>query len=396
MDRCPNCGNKLSEIDVLCPKCGTVVEVIKAKNNVPSSLETATESIVKETAPAQKKDIPKYFNVYYEDLPDEDSEDSADNVPESADEASEQPDSFDLVRSVEKPEPYVGTKPATEPETYGIPKAYEQPKSYGIPKTNEQPESYDRFKAAAQPESIHAFTPESYSQEENNKKSVYSDITTAKTDGENDYDYSPRYLENLKNLNLPEIEDISNFDPEEYMREYKYKKILAEQAAQGGSSASAKKQWLELEEAEANLNTELEKVRENVQKQAEQPEIAQRRYRGAQDSRTERRRDYIENERDITERTPYSAERNPDIAARRPEAAEEISQMPADNKRPRKQKVLSMILFWVVISVAIFFGFLYLDNGIKYTSGTEDNYRAYDTFIYSITNGQVDLDPGNL
>ena len=31
MDKCPKCGNKLSSIDVLCPKCGALVEVVQIK-----------------------------------------------------------------------------------------------------------------------------------------------------------------------------------------------------------------------------------------------------------------------------------------------------------------------------------------------------------------------------
>ncbi len=31
MDKCPKCGNKLSSIDVLCPKCGALVEVVQVR-----------------------------------------------------------------------------------------------------------------------------------------------------------------------------------------------------------------------------------------------------------------------------------------------------------------------------------------------------------------------------
>ena len=33
MERCPKCGNKLSNVDVLCPRCGALVEVIQVKNS---------------------------------------------------------------------------------------------------------------------------------------------------------------------------------------------------------------------------------------------------------------------------------------------------------------------------------------------------------------------------
>ena len=33
MERCSKCGNKLSNVDVLCPRCGALVEVIQVKNS---------------------------------------------------------------------------------------------------------------------------------------------------------------------------------------------------------------------------------------------------------------------------------------------------------------------------------------------------------------------------
>lgn len=325
MERCPHCGNKLSSIDVLCPKCGTVVEVIQAKSNFPSPSETVMDGNVKDPETAQKKDIPKYFNVYYEGLPDEDSEDDESRTAPGG-VSSEEPASPVQTDVDERPN---GVRGAVKPD------------------------------------------PE----KDNEEKGIYNKIVTAKLREDDNNDYSPRYLENLKSLNLPEIDDISNFDPEEYMREYKYRKILGNQAALDDSQSPSKKQWLEIEETESNLASELTKVREDVQKQAEQPVIAQRRYRGTGESRTERKRDYTEKRRDNI------SEENREIFG------EDNVPIPAKNKK-RKPKVASMILFWVVISVAIVFSCIFLDNYIKYSYGT------YDTFIYSITNGQVDLDPG--
>ena len=38
MERCPKCGNRVSHIDVLCPRCGALVEVIQVnKNFLPST-----------------------------------------------------------------------------------------------------------------------------------------------------------------------------------------------------------------------------------------------------------------------------------------------------------------------------------------------------------------------
>ena len=60
MDRCPNCGNKLSNIDVLCPKCGAVVEVVPTRNTgfnlppVPDQTQNDDAGEEKKPSPQQK------------------------------------------------------------------------------------------------------------------------------------------------------------------------------------------------------------------------------------------------------------------------------------------------------------------------------------------------------
>lgn len=43
MDKCPKCGNKLSSIDVLCPKCGALVEVVQIKKG--AALQNASSGL---------------------------------------------------------------------------------------------------------------------------------------------------------------------------------------------------------------------------------------------------------------------------------------------------------------------------------------------------------------
>lgn len=377
MERCPNCGNKLSSIDVLCPKCGAVVEVIQTKGNIPSVSEAVSLSTAKKPETAQKKDIPKYFNVYYEDLPDEGSEDSESGA------AIEEPSSEESEPSLESeslPEP----KSSMESQPFYEADVYEQPGS---------------FRAAEQPE------PEKYIE----KNAESREIFTAKVNDNDNDDYSPRYLENLKNLNLPEIEDISSFDPEEYMREYKYKKILANQTAVNDNSSPAKKQWLEIEETENNLASELAKAREDVQSRTAQPEIVERRYKGNQESRTERRRSFKPEKKkdynteimqgfssEVKRDYGTEAKRGYNTAIRQDYGAEISSeaageqdfQTPAkDNKR--KTKAAVMVLFWAVITVAIFFCCMFFDSYVK------NSYGTYPDFLRTITSGQVDLGPDN-
>ena len=74
MNKCPNCGNKLSNIDVLCPRCGALVEVIQIKSSgpvgtVPDSQNSRDEN-QKDEPGKHKKEFPNLI-VYNEDLPPE-------------------------------------------------------------------------------------------------------------------------------------------------------------------------------------------------------------------------------------------------------------------------------------------------------------------------------------
>ncbi len=111
MERCPKCGNRLSHIDVLCPRCGALVEVIQVnKNFLPS---TSGESIS-----SRGSERPSLI-VYNEDFPDEGlftDTDQKDDAPDTMPEIPTAPDEsfagilnvpdFDLpgLSSIEKPE----------------------------------------------------------------------------------------------------------------------------------------------------------------------------------------------------------------------------------------------------------------------------------------------------
>lgn len=45
MDKCPKCGNKLSPVDVLCPRCGALVEVIHVASH-PDAMPAQNEGVV--------------------------------------------------------------------------------------------------------------------------------------------------------------------------------------------------------------------------------------------------------------------------------------------------------------------------------------------------------------
>lgn len=58
MEKCPKCGNKLSNVDVLCPRCGALVEVVQfnssfipstSRTSVPSATESPSQSVPSES-----------------------------------------------------------------------------------------------------------------------------------------------------------------------------------------------------------------------------------------------------------------------------------------------------------------------------------------------------------
>lgn len=325
MERCPNCGNKLSKIDVLCPRCGSVVEVIQIKSKISVASEAVIDNKSNNMANEQRKDFPQNFIVYNEDFPTDDIGDSEPAMINDKQLQSAAPESF--------------TKDDANDVDDDLLRHIQSSNINNVP-----PES----------------TPSNY--ENDGQDKLYFTRQDAAEKFNEDNDYSPRYLENLKKLNLPEIDDINSFDPEEYMREYKYRKILGKQASADDNSAPVKKQWLEIEETEPSLANELEKVKENVQAQPVVPLPVERRFKGVQESRQERTQETVP-------------------SVRKPKSFKD--------KKTGKSSMLSTLLFWVVVSAAIFFCCIFFDNYVKSSFGT------YDNFIYSITSGQVDIDPHN-
>ncbi len=78
MDKCPKCGNKLSSIDVLCPKCGALVEVVQIKKGTAGQNASSDMSIPVKKQPQQN------LIVYNDDWPVDDTDmlSSLDAAPE--------------------------------------------------------------------------------------------------------------------------------------------------------------------------------------------------------------------------------------------------------------------------------------------------------------------------
>lgn len=293
MERCPNCGNKLSNVDVLCPRCGTVVEVIQIKNNIASD---ATKSIAAADKKVEKKDFPQNFIVYNEDFPAED----------------------------ESRDTHVAEAPAL-----GETASFETPAGDVDPIAGQS-------------------ILERYKQQQLESEPAAGENASAEAGGEDDNDYSSRYLENIMNINLPEIDDLQNFNPDEFMMEYRRSKSVS-----GEYISAPEKHWLEIEEAApSDLGQESAVSAEP---------IIGRRYRGT------------------SLRAKEPKEERQEGKAARPEKPKKM--------KPKKSSAMLSVLLWVLVTGALFFSFIFFDKYVQRAYGT------YDNLIYSITNGKVELGP---
>jgi hypothetical protein len=321
MDKCPNCGNKINTMDVLCPRCGAVVEDVKIKNNtrIINTLDYVSQ------APAVKKDFPQNFIVYNEDFPSDESE------------------------ALSTGGAYVSdNKTADKPEDsgYGDTDADNSPES--ITEEYFLPEQAMTDEPVVTPEGLGAQSPEA--------KELAEDT------------YSERYLNRIKENSLPEIDDISNFDPDEYMRKYRESKKAQLTAEETGTDEPAeKKRWLEIEEVITPEETVAspEASHAPLNQASEYEQDIQRRYN------PQRRSNSVK-----------------DISFADKKAGEPVEKYRARKERRRVPAALSLLI-WIIIAAALFTGFMFFDRFVKTTYGN------YGSLIYSITDGKIDLGHGS-
>jgi len=91
MNRCPNCNNTLSSSDVLCPKCGAMVEEINTKLSVNKKFAD-----IPSTGNSESTTIPDHYEniiMYNESFPIKEPEPPAE-LEEL--ETGEEPEDFDI------------------------------------------------------------------------------------------------------------------------------------------------------------------------------------------------------------------------------------------------------------------------------------------------------------
>ncbi|MDD5017074.1 MAG: zinc ribbon domain-containing protein [Eubacteriales bacterium] len=306
MDKCPNCGNKLSNIDVLCPRCGAVVEVVQIKNS-GSSTPPVSESHMNGINQGEKKDFPKEFPnliVYNDDLPPEGMLGEDEDLSPGSD--------ADAGNDIINGHHDADVEPA---ESEDFPEQHDD--AVDLPDENEM-----------------------------------SDEGT----------YSNDYLETIKNMPLPEVDSVDDFDPEEFMREYRrnrnaYNHIPAEGGADGQDSAD--KKFLELEEIGA--------AHEDADDTPE-PDMAEESQPQADDVPLQENESDTQSEEDDTPNEAVPAS------------------LPYKKQRRRPLPLLLAVLIWVAVTGALFYGFVLLDRHVT------DTYGGYDEFFYEISDGKIDLD----
>ncbi|MGI5849548.1 MAG: TFIIB-type zinc ribbon-containing protein [Christensenellales bacterium] len=354
MDKCPNCGNKLNSIDVLCPRCGAVVEVVQIKNQGASNpANSAPESQVNK---GKKRDIPTNL-IVYKDFP------------------------------IDNTDVGNGLAHETEDSLVAEQKAYDQNGS-AYPKINEH---------TSQPVDPSLITRDNsrIDTETNNTANLQE-----KSDGESSDSW--RYLDMIKNMRLPEIDDLKDFDPEEFMREYRRTKsaylhvpMQAEDEQTDSNRVDyPKKQWLEIEESPVSAPEEnlFEKGVVEQDAQQNQPEDINAVKQAAES-------ELQPADKGISEQTHRYQQQGDCIAEsdnitrrfKQDDQSEHLRQnkkadKPSTRIRRKRPSIFLMLLFWILVAGVLFACFMFFDHYVTTA------YGGYSNFIYTITDGKINVD----
>ena len=432
MNRCPNCGNKLSDIDVLCPKCGTFVEVVQSPGDGGTSDSPAVSG--EDPAPSKNDSRPELI-LYNDDLPPDDMPGKDDfDVPETFTQISKDSDDQPVFAPKEEPDNIPGDIDFDIPETFTqIPRvnndqpafaAKEEPGDipgdidFDVPETFTQiPEVHDDQPAFEnEDEAVNTAPAETTAPQPDNTPAVGEDLIKLDADfdeyvaalpddsdasDDKTYDesvYSESYLDTIKNMQLPEVDDLSDFDPAEYIRTYRETKKNASDSdslpaddsdseetydetgryhASGDASGAPAGKWLELEEVNA--------LSSSTYTQEETPEIAESEpdvllYT---DDETTKEPEIQEEDTALDDTDMYALSSNTDSDLTRNDFL-----YGAPEKKPRRKLFTVLtVLIWVVLTAAFFFGFMFLDNYVT------DSYGSYSNMVDKLTNGRIILDP---
>ena len=270
MNKCPNCGNKLSDIDVLCPKCGTFVEVVQSSGG---STAPADKPASDDGNPSSATDEPRpEIILYNEDLPPDGMPDDDDiDIPETFTQIFHEPEDDtryaddDVVQNDNMPQlnedvPADGMPEVDEidfPENFT--QIFHEPADdtrYDDDTTpigdSPQPDE-NLLQSEDAVQNDEGLLPEADTNLDDTALALPDENAPASDASFDESVYSESYLDMLKNMALPEVDDLSDFDPDEFMRTYKDTKdttslddVPSDDTAQDSNS----KRWLELEDVD--------------------------------------------------------------------------------------------------------------------------------------------------
>ncbi len=366
-DFCPKCGTKLSSIDVLCPKCGTVVEVVQAK----SSTQTVKSKSADNNVTFKNIEKKREFILYNEDLP---FDEPAENQNANNSGNPEDLESFATPQNVEDPiqdnqdNNEVVQQDEERPLHQSIRELLEQnlkDKIFEDDNTLVEDELYisdtSETNISDTPEEIPEDEPAAV--DKNTDNIILEDISEQSEDEA----YSERYLEKIKSNSLPELDDLSGFDVDEFLREYKLgnnsNSIIPVDTESSDKTAdtessdktadtkfSDNKRWLEIEEASSSFTNKPSETKKEPFTDAQQ--TTGRRYRRSDKP------------------VSYSTKK---IGRDK-------------SKRHKKPSVLISVILWAVLAGALLVCFVFFDHYVKNT------YGGYNSFINTITDGKISID----
>ncbi len=358
MSKCPKCGNKLSSLDVLCPKCGALVEIVQNKNLSSDSgsaakrqklsntqnEESANTPLVKESPVTFSGDLKSFSFV-------------SNNNYKSSDDTK--PDinfyGFDNIDN------FKDEDKDTDKNVYD--KQIEINSPFAKPEKTESP----------------AMPPSENNQTEQDVNSL-------------------NLLNSIKNMNLPELDNLDDFDPEEFIRQYRQRKKNAaskftyDSIAQQDTGAESKpaSPLFELEEVEEKKSRTqiMPPVNANVRRESSPPAVDKKSEETTEtksdfkaDIKAEKKAQALEIKKRIQEQKKEQRE-----AAREAKAAKKETKPHTVGKIP----VFLTVIIWIFAAGVLFGGFYFLDSYVNTT------YGGYGSFIYDITDGKIDLNTDDM
>lgn len=342
MGKCPSCGNKLSNLDVLCPRCGALVEVVQNKNNI----QTDSGNISSNIKP------PNYDLPPDKIIPDSPAEITSDKLND-----------FSFVTN-DNHEKIIGdSKPFFNSDDN---------KEIEVDKKTTQPVET----SAKDKKQINAYVP---SQE-----------------GTNEGAFSLGYIHSIKSMPLTELDNLDDFDPEDFIRQYRQKnrKDASADITQAGITEKNNNNLdnlpnsLWFDEA-VNQNDKAENKQASLVADETQSPLAAgeaqtplalnetRSSLALEETQKKENEDIIESEKKLKREQKENGR-----IAKAAKAAKK-------NKAPHvvgKIPVYLTVIIWVLVAGMLFAGSFFLDSYVKAT------YGGYGSFIYKITDGKIDID----